>query len=1129
MELANINDENSFDPTPKLKSSPIPINFVSFDENDYKCVNCEENYIFANYCYQKYCRKCLLNYLTKITDNNTYLDVYIFTRNLDCSEHEISREKEPQNIQECCRNCLEILCFKQISKPFIYNVCNIGSYGNMIKSEVYCKQCGKFLYQGADFLEMTQFRLCSDCYLISTGYIDPILTKRSIPIIYLPWWDNIYSCIVCIKSLIFTSDCQKYCENCLIFYIGCRYCLTTNIIFGLTTHSQCKKCKRISSIIFDITSILSGNNDLDDFVINLRPEIYNNLRIDEFSDKIMNDEYFLPSKISSTIQSICQNYKNTQSKDQSEKLIEWIPFSQFTNVVEIARGEFGITYFHATLVQKSAILKKFKNSQDFGKYVLNELKSNQYCYEIKNRLIRFHGVTKDPKLGDYILVTRLDSHNWFMSQKESSISYVENYKHTETSKCIQDHEMDLIKLTFFDPTPKLKSSLIPIKFISFNEHDHTCIYCEEEYIETLLYKQKYCKKCLSSYLAEITDINLYLDLYIFTQNLGCSKKEISRIKEPQNILECSRNFSDILYFRQILADDNFYLNNSGINECNLYDDMIENEKFCKLCGKSLYQERISNFILCSDCYLISSEYIKLTEKSIPIIYLPWWHNVSYCTVCRIKLLVTSDCQKYCENCLTFYIGCRYCLTTNIIYGLTTQSQCRKCERISSIIAVNILSGNSNLDDFLVNLSGRYDNLRMDEISDKTNNNDKYYLPSEINSTIESICQNCQNYKSTQSEKIMMEWIPYSQFMDVEEIARGGFGIIYRATWTQKNAILKKFKDSQDTSKYFLNELKSNQNCYEIKHHIIRTHGVTKDPKSGDFMLVMQYASGGDLHNWLQKKFAEITWNKDKLIILWQISEGLETIHKSNYIHRDFHSGNILYDLLHNSSKFKERHQWLIGDLGLSQPANNTSNNEIYGVIPYIAPEIFKGFPFSKESDVYSMGMIMWELTTGCKPFADVEHDINLIFKILDGERPKITEDTPKCYMDLMKSCWDPDPIKRPSAKMIRNTFGSWAFRNKNKDIFIKAELKRIELLKLERLGPKFNKNLHSKAIYTSRLLSPFISICSSIDSSLFGSNKHVYISKELGLDIKIESEPLIVPTALRKRKIEELNIENDDK
>ncbi|CAB4462759.1 unnamed protein product [Rhizophagus irregularis] len=74
--------------------------------------------------------------------------------------------------------------------------------------------------------------------------------------------------------------------------------------------------------------------------------------------------------------------------------------------------------------------------------------------------------------------------------------------------------------------------------------------------------------------------------------------------------------------------------------------------------------------------------------------------------------------------------------------------------------------------------------------------------------------------------------------------------------------------------------------------------------------------------------------------------GLRYIHGNNFIHRDFHSGNILLDVYDN---------WKIGDLGLSQSAvnNKSSNNDIYGVIPYIAPEIFKGSAFSKESDIYS--------------------------------------------------------------------------------------------------------------------------------------------------------------------------------
>jgi hypothetical protein len=130
-----------------------------------------------------------------------------------------------------------------------------------------------------------------------------------------------------------------------------------------------------------------------------------------------------------------------------------------------------------------------------------------------------------------------------------------------------------------------------------------------------------------------------------------------------------------------------------------------------------------------------------------------------------------------------------------------------------------------------------------------------------------------------------------------------------------------------------------------------------------------------------------------------------------------------------------------------------------------------------------MGMIMWELTTGCKPFANVKHDINLIFKILDGERPKITEDTPECYANLMKSSWDPNPHKRPSMTEIRKTFGKWFFKNKNIEPFNQAELRRKELLKSGKLGPEFAKKSHPKAIYTSRPLSFFISKCSSINSS----------------------------------------------
>jgi serine/threonine protein kinase len=216
-------------------------------------------------------------------------------------------------------------------------------------------------------------------------------------------------------------------------------------------------------------------------------------------------------------------------------------------------------------------------------------------------------------------------------------------------------------------------------------------------------------------------------------------------------------------------------------------------------------------------------------------------------------------------------------------------------------------------------------------------------------------------------------------------------------------------------------------------------------------------------------------NDIKLFIIFH--SRLRTIHNENFIHRDFHSGNIL-------SLKDDYKKWVIGDLGLSQPANNSSNNELYGVIPYVAPEIFKGKIFSKESDIYSFGMIMWELTTGCKPFSKVEHNTELVLEIIDGKRPEITTDAPKCFSNLMKICWDSDPSKRPSITKIKSIIDDWYRKcKKDDDILTKADEKRMELIQSKQIGPEFTEKQHPGAIYASRPLNSFISQTSSENSS----------------------------------------------
>ncbi|GBC06412.1 hypothetical protein RclHR1_06810001 [Rhizophagus clarus] len=617
---------------------------------------------------------------------------------------------------------------------------------------------------------------------------------------------------------------------------------------------------------------------------------------------------------------------------------------------------------------------------------------------------------------------------------------------------------------------------------------------------------------------EIIDVHLNVHINASRENIRLN-----------NIHEWLDKF---LYFGQVITNDVIHPINKFINIKQAKHNIInKNLSYCKLCKKSIIQrDNQIKFKLCGDCYLINTGWIKssLTEKYIQIIYLPWWDAHSQCMICALDLTFLSDCQKLCPCCYLIYIGCRYCLTTNIIFGIANQSQCRKCNKTSTIaISIdfnNINSENITIDKFLI--STRLNNKNSLQIENYMKNINDDYNPLDIYNFITN------NLKNTQ----VMRWIPYCQITNFEKIAEGGFGIVYKATLLDggkyqyddflsirnKNKLvaIKKFLNTQDIINYFLNELNSLHQCYNDR--IIKYFGITKEPKTKEYMLVMNYASGGDLHNYLKKNFTNITWDK-KLYILWQIAEGLKSIHENGFIHRDFHSGNILCEI-------ETIGKWQIGDLGLSQPANNTSlNNEIYGVIPYIAPEIFTGATFSKKSDIYSFGIIMWELTTGYKPFANVEHDINLIYKIIDGKRPKITTDTPECFIELMKECWDYNPLKRPTIEEICEKFYFWSFGSFKEDNtsnqFKQAEEIRLKLIESKNLGSELNENFHLKAVYTSRALSPLISL---IKSSLIKPlSKSVtfqpeYITKEYLLDINyIQSKSSGTLNSLRKRNIEE--------
>src|SRR5581483_4707719 len=186
----------------------------------------------------------------------------------------------------------------------------------------------------------------------------------------------------------------------------------------------------------------------------------------------------------------------------------------------------------------------------------------------------------------------------------------------------------------------------------------------------------------------------------------------------------------------------------------------------------------------------------------------------------------------------------------------------------------------------------------------------------------------------------------------------------------------------------------------------------------------------------------LNW-KNKFKYLCNIAIGLRIIHDKNLIHRDLHIGNIL--------NFSSEGDIRITDMGLCKPADynkleNTNNNSVYGVLPYIAPEVLKGQKYTKAADIYGFGIIMYEVFAGLPPYHDVSHDKSLAIKICLGFRPRFNIKVPQLIVYLIKRCLDANPLNRPAAYEVEDILHScwWKFDKSTKSIELRNQIKEAD-------------------------------------------------------------------------------------
>ncbi|RHZ80445.1 hypothetical protein Glove_136g102 [Diversispora epigaea] len=292
-----------------------------------------------------------------------------------------------------------------------------------------------------------------------------------------------------------------------------------------------------------------------------------------------------------------------------------------------------------------------------------------------------------------------------------------------------------------------------------------------------------------------------------------------------------------------------------------------------------------------------------------------------------------------------------------------------------------------------------------------------------NNEIDKLIKECQ--QKTIAPNSVIEWIEYDQFENIELLTEGGCATIYTAIWKdgyyakwdpertilerfgRQKIVLKRLNNSNNNNVHWFQEVTLSFTLDNSSTLLALCFGLTKDPSTQDYMLVLNYYNN-DLRHFLKDNFHSLTLLQ-KYKIISNITHSLAKIHIQNVIHRDLHSGNILYS--------EPVSEWYISDLGLSGPVDKPSNS-IYGNLPYIAPEVLGGKIYATKSDMYSVGILMWEVITSETPFDDYEHDLELTLDIVKGCRPKIYKYIPQEYVTLMTQCWDANPDNRPDAHTI---------------------------------------------------------------------------------------------------------------
>lgn len=241
-----------------------------------------------------------------------------------------------------------------------------------------------------------------------------------------------------------------------------------------------------------------------------------------------------------------------------------------------------------------------------------------------------------------------------------------------------------------------------------------------------------------------------------------------------------------------------------------------------------------------------------------------------------------------------------------------------------------------------------------------------------------------------------------------QIASGSYGELFKGIYCSQEVAIKFLKAEHVTSEMQREFAQEVYIMRKVRHkNVVQFIGAcTKPPR---LCIVTEFMSGGSVYDYLHKQKGFFKF-PTLLKVAIDISKGMNYLHQHNIIHRDLKAANLLMD---------ENGAVKVADFGVARVKSQSGvMTAETGTYRWMAPEVIEHKPYDHKADVFSFGVVLWELLTGKLPYEYLTPLQAAIGVVQKGLRPTIPKSTHLKFVQLLERSWQQDPTLRPDFSEI---------------------------------------------------------------------------------------------------------------